>query len=444
MTMKMLQTFVCLAILLTLPSATPADTGTLIPNRDTTIYEAHPGNSNGGGASMFVGTNADSSVTRALIRFDVAGKIPAGATITGVQLSLLLDFEVPTAGNLMTPIQLRRLLSDWGEGTTGTGKVGAASNQGYPTPADGTTATFTHSFFDTTPWNNPGGDFADTASATTMVGIVPMPYSWSSPTMVSDVQSWLDNPSGNFGWILLGDESQAGTVRRFFTREGQSINPASAPALSVSYTAPGGTGGHLTISAVESVMAGSAFDVSIAAVDSNGLIATGYTGTISFSSTDPFPGLVPFTYMFTSADKGQHTFPGGATFFTAGSQALMAEDTSNSAIRGGTLVQVSPAPAVQLQFAAPQNATSAVPFDVTLTALDPYSNVDTNYAATVTFSTTDSSQGVVVPGPYTFQASDMGTHTFASGFTLVGFGGQLLFVSDNNGLANFAFVLVGF
>jgi len=443
--MKMLHRIACLAVVLALPSATPADTATITPNRDTTIYQAHPSNSNGAGASMFVGTNSDSTADRALVRFDIAGKIPAGSTITGVQLSVLLDFEVPTSGNLTTQIQLRRLLADWGEGTTGQGKVGAESSHGYPTTADGTTATWTHSFFDTVPWNNPGGDFADTASATTTIGIVPMPFFWSStPAMVSDAQSWLDNPSTNFGWLLLGDESQAGTLRRFFTREGQRINPASAPTLTVSYAPPGGAGSHLAISTVPSVTAGSAFDVVVTAIDNNGSVATSYTGTVTFSSTDPYPGLVPGTYTFISDDKGTHTFPGGATFFTAGAQTLKVQDTGNSAIMGAAVVQVAPAPANQLQITVPQTVASGTPFDVTLKALDPYLNVDTNYGGTVTWTSFDSSQGVVIPGPFTFQASDKGKHTFSGGFTLVASGYQILLVSDNTGLSAFAFVLVGF
>src|SRR5207245_4445434 len=93
--------------------------------------------------------------------------------------------------------------------------------QGRPSLADGTTATWSHRFYNTVLWNNAGGDFAPTASASTLVGLVPNVTSvWnSSAGMVNDVQSWLDNPSSNFGWLLLGDESTTSTARVFFTRE---------------------------------------------------------------------------------------------------------------------------------------------------------------------------------------------------------------------------------
>ena len=52
--------------------------------------------------------------------------------------------------------------------------------------------------------------------------------------MVSDVQSWLDNPATNYGWALIGDESTKTTARRFASREG-----VSQPALVVDFTPSG-------------------------------------------------------------------------------------------------------------------------------------------------------------------------------------------------------------
>ena len=51
--------------------------------------------------------------------------------------------------------------------------------------------------------------------------------------MVADVQSWLDNPANNFGWLVLGDESAVLTAKRFDTRES-----AIPPVLTIQYTAP--------------------------------------------------------------------------------------------------------------------------------------------------------------------------------------------------------------
>jgi probable HAF family extracellular repeat protein len=69
-----------------------------------------------------------------------------------------------------------------------------------------------------------------------------------------------------------------------------------------------------------------------------------------------------------------------------------------------------------------QSATNAVsallsegmPFDVTVTAVDPFGNVDTNYQGTVTFSTSDADPSVVLPADYIFTAADAGVHTFTN------------------------------
>ena len=52
--------------------------------------------------------------------------------------------------------------------------------------------------------------------------------------MVADVQAWVNNAASNFGWLVLGDESEAATAKRFDTRES-----ASPPILTIEYTAAG-------------------------------------------------------------------------------------------------------------------------------------------------------------------------------------------------------------
>jgi streptogramin lyase len=83
---------------------------------------------------------------------------------------------------------------------------------------------------------------------------------------------------------------------------------------------------------------------------------------------------------------------------------------------------------------APAVVVPGVPFDVTVVAVDPYGNVDTNYRGTVTFTTSDPAAGVVLPAAYTFAAADQGTHTFTdTGLgetTLLTAGDQALMVSD--------------
>ena len=66
-------------------------------------------------------------------------------------------------------------------------------------------------------------------------------------------------------------------------------------------------------------------------MDAYGNVATGYTGTVHFTSSDGLAAL-PANYTFTTADNGSHTFT--ATLSTVGTQSIMATDTSKSTITG--------------------------------------------------------------------------------------------------------------
>ncbi|HLJ97221.1 MAG TPA: hypothetical protein VKU02_28940 [Gemmataceae bacterium] len=89
----------------------------------------------------------------------------------------------------------------------------------------------------------------------------------------------------------------------------------------------------------------------------------------------------------------------------------------------------------RLHITAASTAVSGTAFDVTITALDPNGNIDTAYQGTVTFSTTDTDTGVVLPVdyPFTTGVGDNGVHTFPGGVTLVTVGGQTLTVTDTMG-----------
>src|SRR5207248_5564420 len=105
-------------------------------------------------------------------------------------------------------------------------------------------------------------------------------------------------------------------------------------------------------------------------------VATGYTGTVHFTSSDSQAGL-PSDYTFTSTDGGQHTF--SATLKTAGSQSLTATDTVTNTITGSqTGITVSPAAASSLVvsgFSSPTTAGMTGTF--ILIAKDSFSNTAT-------------------------------------------------------------------
>jgi N-acetylneuraminic acid mutarotase len=191
-------------------------------------------------------------------------------------------------------------------------------------------------------------------------------------------------------------------------------------------------------------IAGASAGFTVTAKDPLGETATNYRGTIHFSSSDNLASL-PANYTFTAADKGSHTFR--AALKTAGNQSLTATDTRSSSIKGTTVVAIQAAAADHFLIMAPPAAVSGMPFDVQVTALDPYGNTDRNYQGTVTFTSTDSSPGVVLPSDYTFTtgaSGDNGVRAFPAGFTLMALGDQTLTAKDTvSGIRGSATVTVG-
>jgi spore coat protein A len=230
-----------------------ANTATLQPVKDNTLYEpiAQDGfadMSDGAGPTMFAGKVKDAdadpgpgtrpALRRGVLAFDIAGNIPAGSTINSVQLTLYVD-KVALGTNFN--VSLNRLLSNWGEGTSNTGN----SQQGQGEPATTNDATWRHTFYPNQFWSLPGGDYTLTASATRTVGGTGF-YTWGSTSgMVADVQSWLNNPAQNYGWIILGIESTIQTTKRYATREstGQTGGVSWKPKLVIDYTPQVASGG---------------------------------------------------------------------------------------------------------------------------------------------------------------------------------------------------------
>ena len=188
---------------------------------------------------------------------------------------------------------------------------------------------------------------------------------------------------------------------------------------------------HFSVSAPTSATAGVPFNITVTALNASNSTATGYTGTVQFTSSDSKVAGLPANYTFTAADNGVHTFT-GLTLKTAGTQTVTATDTGTSSITGKATVAVSPAAASTLVVTAPTSATAGVPISVTVTAKDPYGNTVTGYLGTVHFTSSDSQTGVILPANYTFTAADAGVHTFTNGVTLETAGNQTVTATDTS------------
>ena len=223
------------ASLLAVPASFAGEV-TLTPTADATLYENLFGDTaNGSGDAFFIGKNNSNLIYRALLRFDLSA-IPDGATIESASLAVYCNRTL--AGN--EPATLHRVLADWGEGAsvpTGNGGAGA--------PAAEDDATCLYRFFippfgaGSPAWDNAGGDFDPTPSASTDIGGEFQFFTFSDPALAADVQSFVDGTLDNFGWLIRGREGGSSrSAKRFESKD--SPNAEFHPRLTVVFSAGGG------------------------------------------------------------------------------------------------------------------------------------------------------------------------------------------------------------
>ena len=136
--------------------------------------------------------------------------IGGGAVITGVTLSMTVTRG---SNHVDSTFTLHPLSAAWVEGVEGCGVRGGG--QGEPSTGGVT-------------WNTMPG-FGAASGSTLINNATPV---WNSTAaMVSDVQGWLDDPGTNFGYILIGDEANPTTTRRFDSSEGAAPPDECLPCV---------------------------------------------------------------------------------------------------------------------------------------------------------------------------------------------------------------------
>jgi hypothetical protein len=188
-----------------------------------------------------------------------------------------------------------------------------------------------------------------------------------------------------------------------------TVNDVANPALAASEVVTGtpAAAGSFVVTGYPSSVAGVAQTFTMQVIDILGKVATKYTHTVYFSSSDRQAGL-PASYTFTAADAGVHTFT--ATLKTAGSQSITVSDPIDGAVGSQTGVSITPAAAASLSVSAPASAVAGLAFNATVIARDPFGNIATGYTGKVHFTSTDAQ--AALPADYTFTAADAGVHTF--------------------------------
>ncbi len=193
---------------------------------------------------------------------------------------------------------------------------------------------------------------------------------------------------------------------------GKQTITASNPLLtsaSQSVTVTPAAASRFTVSADAGGVAGAPLAFTVTAYDAYGNLATGYTGTVVFSSSDSQAAL-PAASTFTAADAGSHTF--SAILKTAGPQTITVKDSVTPAVLGRSgVVTVTPAAATSFTLTGGGGYIGS-PHTVTVTARDAYGNVATSYNGTVHITSSDATallpaDGALVAGIGTFQITPM-------------------------------------
>ena len=225
MRLSILILFTCLAA-----SPLQADMVYIPADRDATLIEDPDGaRANGIGPAFFAGRNnqAQGSVRRAVIRFDVAGNLPENALIDRAFVNLYQTSNNNAGASL---VSLHRVLQDWNEGT-------AFSSGGGGAPSGPGDVTWLHTNYDAEYWVQAGGHFIPHASSSELVRGQGF-YTWQdSFNLVNDVRLWLHAPQQNFGWLITGDEDTPQSAKRFASREAPATD--QRPMLTIEYHLPG-------------------------------------------------------------------------------------------------------------------------------------------------------------------------------------------------------------
>jgi len=350
-------------------------------------------------------------------------------TFTGV---ITLAFGSHPVGSVLT-------------GTTTVNAVGGVatfSNLGTLTVAGGYTLVASSSGFQSVVSNS----FTVTAAAATQLAFTTQPSAVAAGAVMSPaVQVAVQDAFGNtvtsaitpvtVSLTVAGGATLGGTLTRnagsgIATFTGLTVDLAGpytlsavatglTGATSVVFNVTSGTVASLLVAVAPSVdTAGALRSITVTARDLIGNTVTGYTGTIVFTSSDP-QALLPSNYTFTAGDNGVHSFPGGASLRTVGSQSVTATDIANTLITGSQSASVTPGTAAALVFTVPPVNTSlgaAITPPVVVTARDAFTNTATGFTGTVTVGIGNNPGGATLGGTNTVNAA-AGVATFP-GLTL--------------------------
>jgi len=227
-----------------------------------------------------------------------------------------------------------------------------------------------------------GAALSITVTALDATGAVVPSYSGTVHFSSTDAQavlpgnSPLTNGTGGFQVTLKKAGNQTVTVTDTVT--------ASITGTSSAFTVAPGSAAQLSFSISPTETAGVGTGFGLTAQDAFNNAATGYTGTVHFTSTD-----------HNSTLPANSQLPNGGGEFnailnTAGNQTITATDTVNPSITGNSGPINVTGFASHFSITTPATATAGSAFGITVTALDAADNVSFIYTGIVHFTSSDS------------------------------------------------------
>jgi probable HAF family extracellular repeat protein len=159
---------------------------------------------------------------------------------------------------------------------------------------------------------------------------------------------------------------------------------------------------HFSITAQANAVAGTAFKITVTALDASNNTVTTYSGTVHFASSDA-QAVLPAP---STLAGGTASF--SVTLMTPGTQTITATDAAS--ITGTSNSITVTALATHFSVAVPTNATTGIPFTFTVAALDASNNTVTTYSGTVHFTSSDAqaalpANSILTNGALTFSAT---------------------------------------
>jgi len=163
-----------------------------------------------------------------------------------------------------------------------------------------------------------------------------------------------------------------------------------------------------------STVAGTSLPVTVSAVDNHGNVATDFSGTVHFDSTDPKAQL-PADFLFTTANLGSRTFP--VVLTKAASSTVTVSSTGLLSATGSVIVRSASAAQVTLD-GLPALVVVDEPQSLTVTVRDAFGNPATDYAGTLHFTNSDP-QASSIPDA-SFLPADLGVKVVSVRFGTAG------------------------